>query len=89
MSRALLVTLLFPALHAQTKSELPNTPGRALVMRVCTKCHGTEMFAAIHMSREEWKYEVDGMIARGARANRQEARRIVDYLSRNLGPVRK
>jgi hypothetical protein len=87
MSRVLLAALLVPALHAQSKNELPDTPGRSLVIRVCTKCHGTEMFAAIRMTREEWKYEVDGMIARGARASRQDARRIVDYLAKNLGPA--
>ena len=44
------------------------------------------MFAGIRMSRDEWKLEVDGMIARGAKANHQDARRIVDYLARNLAP---
>ena len=57
------------------------------MLRVCTKCHGIEMFAAIRMTRDEWKYEVDGMIARGAKASRQDARRIVDYLAKNLGPL--
>jgi hypothetical protein len=85
MLRALILTLVFPILSAQTKAELPNAPGRAVVLRVCTKCHGIEMFANIRMSRDEWKYEVDGMIARGAKANRQDARRIVDYLAKNLG----
>jgi len=87
MVRALLAVLLLPVLHAQTASSLPNTTGRALVLRVCTKCHGIEMFSAIRMSRDEWKYEVDGMIARGAKASRQDARRIVDYLAKNLGPL--
>jgi hypothetical protein len=85
MLRALILTLVLPIAAAQTKAELPNAPGRAVVVRVCTKCHGIEMFANIRMSRDEWKYEVDGMIARGAKANKQDARRIVDYLSKNLG----
>jgi hypothetical protein len=85
MSRPLLIALLLPILHAQSTPELPDVPGRALVLRVCTKCHGIEMFANIRMSRDEWKYEVDGMIARGAKATRPEARRIVDYLAKNLG----
>jgi hypothetical protein len=87
MPRALLIALVLPALHAQSKPNLPNGNGRALVLRVCTKCHGAEMFAAIHMTRDEWKFEVDGMIARGAKASRQDARRIVDYLAKNLGPT--
>jgi hypothetical protein len=87
MFRALILSLVLPVLSAQTKAELPDAPGRPVVLRVCTKCHGIEMFAGIRMSRDEWKYEVDGMIARGAKANRQDARRIVDYLAKNLAPV--
>jgi len=60
---------------------------KRLLDRACTKCHGIEMFANIRLSRDEWKYEVDGMIARGAKATRAEARRIVDYLAKNLGPL--
>lgn len=85
MRRAVLIALLVPALYGQSKAILPDTPGRALVLRVCTKCHEAETFAGLRMSREEWKFEVDGMIARGAKANRQEARKIVDYLVKNLG----
>jgi hypothetical protein len=80
--RGAVLILLVRAASAQT---LPDTPGRRLVLQVCTKCHGAEMFAALRLTRAEWKYEVDGMVARGARANRAQARRIVDYLAANLG----
>jgi len=66
------------------QAELPDAPGKAVVMRVCTKCHGAGAFAQTRMSREEWQHEVSSMIARGAVATRQEQRIIVDYLAKNL-----
>jgi hypothetical protein len=85
MRRAILIVPLIAALYGQSKTELPNAEGRALVLRVCTKCHGVETFAGIRMTRDEWRFKVDSMITRGAKANRRDARRIVDYLAKNLG----
>jgi hypothetical protein len=73
------------ALVAADDTGLPKKPGKKLVIQVCTKCHPAETFAGLRMTRKEWKHEVDGMIARGAKANRAQARRIVDYLAANLG----
>lgn len=72
-------------LMAAHGATLPEGPGKRLVMQVCTKCHGPGTFEALRLTRAEWKLEVDGMIARGAKANRSQARRIVDYLAANLG----
>jgi mono/diheme cytochrome c family protein len=64
---------------------LPEAEGKALVMRICGKCHGVETFAQTRMSRQEWKLEVEGMVARGAEGTKDEIRRVEDYLARNLG----
>jgi len=52
---------------------------------MCTTCHGAATFAASRMSRQEWKAEVDNMIARGARGTDAEVQAVIDYLARNLG----
>jgi len=65
--------------------ELPKAPAKALVVRVCTKCHGVKTFAGTRLSREEWEYEVNTMIARGASATPREFKTIIDYLATNLG----
>jgi hypothetical protein len=80
-----MIGALAAALAAADNTVLPNRPGRKLVVQVCTKCHPAETFAGLRMTRKEWKHEVEGMIARGAKANRAQARRIVDYLAANLG----
>ena len=85
MRRAAMIGTMTAVLVAADDSALPDRPGKKLVVQVCTRCHPAETFAGLRLTRREWKYEVDGMIARGAKANRTQARRIVDYLSANLG----
>jgi hypothetical protein len=57
-----------------------------LVVRVCTTCHGQTVFTALRMSHRGWENEVRSMVDRGAVANEEEVRAIVDYLSRNFHP---
>jgi mono/diheme cytochrome c family protein len=63
---------------------LPDAKGKEEVIRMCTSCHGAATFAASRMSREEWKAEVDNMIARGARGSQIEIQAVIDYLAQNL-----
>ena len=84
MRRAALIGLWATG-TAISQDALPDRPGKKLVLQVCTKCHPAETFTGLRLTREEWKHEVNGMIARGAKANRDQARRIVDYLASNLG----
>lgn len=85
MRRAALILAMAGTMAAADHTGLPNRSGRKLVVQVCTKCHPAATFAGLRMTRKEWKHEVDGMIARGAKANKVQARRIVDYLALNLG----
>ena len=85
MRRAALIGAMAAALAAADDTGLPNRTGKKLVVQVCTKCHPAATFAGLRLSRKEWKHEVEGMIARGAKANKVQARRIVDYLALNLG----
>ena len=83
-------TILVACLAGTARGQSPNlprAPGRDLVIRVCSQCHAVATFAGLRLTRAEWSHEVDGMIARGARANRKEARRIVAYLSKHFGPA--
>jgi len=67
--------------------ELPEGEAKPLVVQMCGKCHGVTTFAAHRMSRDEWKAEVDDMVARGMEGKREEIQRVLDYLAANLaGP---
>jgi hypothetical protein len=71
---------------APVSESLPDDTGKPEVIRMCTSCHGTDTFARTRMSRDEWKAEVDNMIARGAHGTERGVRLVVDYLARNLAP---
>jgi quinoprotein glucose dehydrogenase len=73
---------------APLSAVLPDAKGKQEVIRMCTSCHGSETLTRTRMSREEWKAEVDNMMARGAQGTDAEVQLVVDYLARNLaGPA--
>ena len=63
---------------------LPEEKGKAVVVRVCTSCHGAAVFAALEMNRSRWTSEVASTVDKGAVATEDERRIIVDYLARNF-----
>lgn len=66
---------------------LPDGPGKAAVLRVCgSSCHGPQIVSGKGYSRDNWATVVNGMIARGAKADANEFGEIVDYLAKNLPP---
>jgi cytochrome c oxidase cbb3-type subunit III len=66
---------------------LPDGPGRDTVNRVCgSTCHGPQIMTAKGYSRNNWAAVVNGMIARGAKADANEFGEIVDYLAKHLPP---
>jgi quinoprotein glucose dehydrogenase len=70
--------------------ELPDAPGKAEMTRICTGCHGTETFDTSRLTRDQWKAEVDNMVARGAQGSPAEIQAVVDYLAKYLGaPARR
>ncbi len=65
--------------------DLPDGPGKDIVLKVCTPCHGVSEFSAKRLTRAEWDEKVDNMAARGARASDEEFDLIVKYLAKNFG----
>jgi cytochrome c5 len=64
---------------------LPDGDGKELVVRMCTTCHGTAVFAKVRMGRVGWENEVAAMVERGAVGTEQEIQTVVDYLVKNFG----
>ena len=67
-------------------APLPDGPEKALVVRVCTKCHGAAVFSSARMSRKAWQNEVAAMLEKGATGTADEMQAVVDYLARNFAP---
>lgn len=82
----LLTALLASPLSAQ--SSLPDGAGKPATVRVCTSCHGAEMFSGIHRSKSEWEHTIANMTTeRGVEISDADFASVLKYLTSNLGPV--
>ena len=84
-----LAVVSFPmTLPAAGQSDLPDGPGKALVERICSGCHGVGVFTDNRNTKERWGAVVDDMVSRGAEGTDEEINQVVEYLSKNFGPVK-
>ena len=89
---ASLVTLTSVAVAGRTPmpgvaAELPPGPGRETLVRVCSDCHGVDLFEGQRRTRAQWGEVVRDMIARGANAAGDDEKVMIDYLAAVLGRV--
>lgn len=64
---------------------LPDGPGKEIVVRLCTECHGPENFRKVRHDKDEWSDSVGDMVDRGAKGTPAELEAVVDYLAQNFG----
>jgi competence ComEA-like helix-hairpin-helix protein len=72
-------------LMAAVCSAAPQQDGKAVMERVCTKCHALTATLAQHNTRDRWSQIVDDMVARGAEVTDAEVDIIIDYLAKTQG----
>lgn len=63
--------------------DLPDAPGKAQVMEVCTRCHAASLFVQ-HRSADEWSQVMGRMIGNGALMTDDQYGIVLKYLSENL-----
>jgi competence ComEA-like helix-hairpin-helix protein len=73
------------ALPMMAQTPLPDGAGKDVIVRVCTTCHGSELFSRGKRDREHWRRTVDGMEGRGAKGSAEDFKTVVDYLMANFG----
>ena len=70
--------------------QLPEGPGKKELQKLCGSCHGAEAVMGVpKMDRDGWQQKVFDMIGPGTASEQTEIKAIVDYLVRNLSPVRR
>jgi competence protein ComEA len=69
----------------QDAKLLPEGPGKEVVGRLCTECHGPENFRRFRHDKDEWSESVADMVDRGAKGTPAELAAVVDYLVQNFG----
>jgi len=71
-------------LAADDKPQLPDAPGKAVVMKVCNSCHGADIVLGHPHSEEGWNAIVIDMVQRGAEGTDEEYDEVVKYLTKNI-----
>lgn len=69
------------------QDDIPEAPGKAVTVRVCTACHGAEMWSSAHKSADDWDRTITTMTEKGLSINDADYATVLDYLSKNLGPA--
>jgi competence protein ComEA len=85
----LLISSAFSMAQAQAapNSMLPDAPGKQVVVAKCTQCHGQEMFALARKTPDDWDQTITKMTTNGLVITDEEYDVIMDYLTKNLGPL--
>jgi cytochrome c oxidase cbb3-type subunit 3 len=68
------------------KPQLPNTPGKETVLKLCGNCHSANIVLGRGMNQEGWSEIVTSMISRGAKGTESEFTEVIDYLAKNFPP---
>ncbi len=75
---------------AWAQKELPEGPGKQATVRVCTPCHGAEMFTATRLGKAEWDAKIANMTTeRGTAISDADFATVLKYLSTYLAPETK
>jgi competence protein ComEA len=81
------VLLFFCLVATAWTQTLPDGPGKAVVQRMCTPCHGLDNVVRAKMTKDRWSKVVDDMVSRGATGTDDEVDEVVDYLAAHFGPA--
>src|SRR5580700_6086832 len=79
-----LTAILVAPMWAQ--DDMPEGPGKGTTVRICTGCHGAEMFSAYHKTADDWDRTITTMTEKGLSITDADYATVLDYLSTCLGP---
>lgn len=82
-----LALLLIACSSLAPAADLPEGPGKEILLRACTGCHKAEEFAAYRHTKDEYQAIVYRMADRGARASTEELDTVAGYLFKNFPKV--
>ncbi|MBI2818968.1 MAG: helix-hairpin-helix domain-containing protein [Acidobacteria bacterium] len=80
--RSLLIFGVLPVLFPLSQDQLPEGPGKDLVVSVCAQCHGIENIVKPRRTLEEWRRVVVSM---DAPLTEKETELVIQYLAMNFG----
>ena len=85
MLRTLTILTAIAVAAPMWAQDIPDAPGKDTTVRICTACHGAEMWAGSHKSSNDWDSTITTMTEKGLSINDADYATVLDYLSKNLG----
>lgn len=79
--RALTCGLILLACGSLSAAQLPEGPGKAVVLRICSGCHPAEIVLTHRDTKEGWEIIVRNMVDKGANGTDDEFNEVIDYLA--------
>ena len=76
--------LLSILLEQASAEAYPDRPGKKLVVKLCSACHGLKLIESMRRTRTQWQSSVDDMLTRGMKAEDEEVDAVVNYLATYL-----
>jgi competence protein ComEA len=75
--------------HSDTSAhpEMPDGPGKTLLLRTCSKCHQVDTIARQHKDNDAWTATIIKMVGLGSVATDDEYETILTYLTANYGSL--
>jgi competence protein ComEA len=78
---------LLPAHEIEEQGSLPDAPGKDVVERACTSCHGVDYMTIGERTIPVWRETLDVMKSYGATASDEDWKTVTDYVIANLATV--
>jgi competence protein ComEA len=72
------------AWNATAQAQMPDGPGKDVMIRTCGICHDPMRAASVRLTVDGWSEVLGDMVRRGAKANDQEQEQILGYLTANF-----
>ncbi len=72
---------------AESATAMPDGAGKPIVQRACASCHAITTVTSKRANRKEWDQVVNQMVSRGAELSDDEIDTVIEYLSKNYGPL--
>jgi cytochrome c1 len=67
---------------------MPDGPGKALVLNICTQCHNLQRVRRERLTPEGWLEVLETMLNEGAPLSDKDLPDVLRYLARNFRPER-
>jgi competence protein ComEA len=79
--------MLFLLLIAILAQDLPDGPGKEVVLKLCRDCHDLDTVTMENRTKEGWQKTIAKMGDRGAEGTDEQFEAVVTYLTKNFGRI--